>query len=263
MTPDLHEPTADNDDLKSRLEREAKFHDAKYSGADLYPKHYALKPTEYVYNEMSRMLGDLTGKQVLEYGCGEGWITRDLASRGAEVFAFDVSDQSIATTRGVLDKAGLLARCHLQVMPAEALSYADESFDVAVGFAIIHHLDLNKALAELHRVLRPGGVAYFAEPLGTNPAIEIYRRLTPQFRTSDERPLVLSELPHLLRGFRSFSHEEHYLTALGAVALAYIPGGARVFPALSAQLHRVDKTLLKQFPQLGRLAWYTVLRIQK
>jgi len=153
-----------DNDLSSRLAREATFHDAKYSGADLYPRHYAVQPTQYVYQEMSRMLGDLTDKRVLEYGCGEGWITRDLASRAAEVFAFDISDQSIDTTRGVLAKAGLSSKCHLEVMPAEKLSYADESMDVAVGFALIHHLDLTKALAELHRVLRPGGIAYCAEP---------------------------------------------------------------------------------------------------
>ena len=80
-------------------------------------------------------------------------------------------------------------------MPAERLSYSDSVFDLAVGFAIIHHLDLKPALAELHRVLKPGGVAFFAEPLGTNPAIQLYRRLTPQFRTEDERPSCSRSFP--------------------------------------------------------------------
>jgi len=132
-----------------------------------------------------------------------------------------------------------------------------------VGFAIIHHLDLVKALAELHRVLKPGGVAYFAEPLATNPLIRVYRRLTPQFRTPDERPLKLSELPSLLARFSSFEHSEFYLTALGAIAIAYVPGGKRLFPLLSAKLHRIDRLLLRAIPPLGSWAWYTVLRIVK
>lgn len=262
MKTETRGPQSEDNGLASRLAREAKFHDAKYSGADLYPRHYTVRPTEHVYAEMSKMLGDLTDKRVLEYGCGEGWITSDLARKGAEVFAFDVSEQSIATTQEVLTKAGLLEKCHLQVMAAETLDYPDESIDVAVGFAIIHHLDLPKAFAELKRVLRPGGVAYFAEPLGSNPLIHLYRRVTPQFRTSDERPLFLNELPELLSGFQTYQHSEYYLTALGALALAYLPGGSNVFPAVSGTMHRIDKVILRRFPRLGRFAWYTVLTIQ-
>lgn len=249
--------------LEERLQSEAAFHDEKYGGEDLYPKHYAVRPTEYVYQQMKTMLGDLTGKHVLEYGCGEGWITSDLAKLGARVSAFDVSPQAIENTRKVLEKQHLADRAELAVMPAEKLAYPDDSFDVAVGFAIIHHLDLPKALRELHRVLRPGGVAWFAEPLGTNPAIQLYRRFTPQFRTVDERPLVLKELPGLLKDYRSVEHHEFYLTALAALGVSYLPGGAKIFPALSKPFHALDRGLLKLIPGLGRWAWYTVLKITK
>ena len=143
--------------LAARLQREAQFHDAKYGGAELYPRHYAARPTQYVYAQLRACLGDLHGKRVLEYGCGEGWITRDLARMGGQVCAFDISPQAAQNTRGVLAAEGLLDRCRVEVMPAESLVYEPQSFDVAVGFAIIHHLDLVKALAELHRVLKPGG----------------------------------------------------------------------------------------------------------
>jgi SAM-dependent methyltransferase len=169
--------------LEARLQREAQFHDTKYAGGDLYPRHYAAWPTQYVYTQMRDSLGDLHGKRVLEYGCGEGWITRDLARLGGEVCAFDISPQAAANTKRLLSDTNLLDRCSVGVMPAENLTYDAESFDLAVGFAIIHHLDLGKALTELHRVLKPGGSAYFAEPLATNPLIQLYRRLTPQFRT--------------------------------------------------------------------------------
>ena len=148
--------------LEARLQREAQFHDAKYGGADLYPRHYAARPTQYVYAQLRACLGDLHGKRVLEYGCGEGWITRDLARMGGQVCAFDISPQAAENTRGVLAAEGLLDRCRVEVMPAESLVYEPESFDVAVGFAIIHHLDLVKALAELHRVLNP--VAWAISP---------------------------------------------------------------------------------------------------
>jgi SAM-dependent methyltransferase len=253
-----------DDTLQARLQREAEFHDTKYStGEESYPSHYSVGPTQYVYTQMRDALGDLNGKHVLEVGCGEGWITRELAQRGAIVSAFDISPQAAENTRKVLAADNLLERCTVGVMPAERLSYADDSFDIALGFAIIHHLDLGKALAELHRVLKPGGVGYFAEPLATNPAIALYRRLTPQYRTPDERPLVLSELPGLLSAFRTYEHREFYLTALGAIALTYVPGGARLFPSLSNGLHRIDRALLRAVPALGSWAWYTLLKVTK
>jgi hypothetical protein len=112
-------------------------------------------------------------------------------------------------------------------------------------------------------VLKPGGVAWFVEPLATNPLIQIYRKLTPQFRTPDEQPLRLSQLPSLLARFSSFEHREFYLTALGAVALTYLPGGMRLFPTLSDRLHRVDRLILRAIPSLQTWAWYTILRVVK
>jgi 2-polyprenyl-3-methyl-5-hydroxy-6-metoxy-1,4-benzoquinol methylase len=248
--------------LAARQQREAEYHDTKYSGGGS-PKHYSVGPTEYVYAQMHDALGDLHGKRVLEYGCGEGWITHDLAGLGGTICAFDISAQAVQNTIASLSAAHLMEQCSVEVMAAENLSFPSDSFDVAVGFAIIHHLDVPKALAELHRVLKPGGVAYFAEPLATNPLIQTYRRFTPQFRTADERPMVLRELPQLLQSFSSFEHREYYLTALGAIALTYLPGGARVFPALSRALHRVDRALLNAMPALGSWAWYTIFKVTK
>lgn len=249
--------------LDERLESEAQFHDAKYSGADSYPRHYAVNPTAHVYQQMLDALGDIQDKTILEYGCGEGWITRDLAERGAEVCGFDVSATAVESTRRVLESAGLAKRCRVDVMAAERLNYPDQSFDMAVGFAIIHHLDLPPAIEELHRVLKPGGVAYFAEPLESNPLIRLYRRSTPQFRTEDERPLVLAEMPDLFSKFRKLEHREFFLTALLAVGLAYLPGGARIYPSVSSLLHGLDRVILRMCPRLGSLAWYSVIKITK
>src|SRR5262249_42705690 len=158
-------------------------------------------PTQYVFEKLRLLMGDLSGRHVLEYGCGEGWTTLDLARRAAHVSAFDISPQAIDHAQLSVAKAGLASRCTLRVLAAERLDFPDEWLDAAVGFAIFHHLDMEKALAELHRVLRPGGMAYFAEPLATNPFIQLYRNLTPQYRTPDERPLYLHELPRLLSRF--------------------------------------------------------------
>jgi ubiquinone/menaquinone biosynthesis C-methylase UbiE len=179
------------------------------------------------------------------------------------VSAFDISPQAIDHAQLSVARAGLASRCTLKILAAEQLDFPDESFDAAVGFAILHHLDMEKALAELHRVLRPGGIAYFAEPLATNPFIRFYRRLTPQYRTPDERPLYLHELPRLLSRFAGYEHREFFFCALAALGLAYVPGGVRMYTSVSRALHRVDELLLARLPGLGSWAWYTVLSIRK
>lgn len=259
----VSDSTDGKDALAERLAREAQFHDDKYGGGDRYPRHYALVPTQYVFEKMSQLMGDLSGRHVLEYGCGEGWTTLDLARRAGHVSAFDISPQAIDNAQKSIARAGLTARCTLKVLPAEQLDFPDESFDAAVGFAILHHLDMEKALAELHRVLRPGGIAYFAEPLATNPLIQVYRHLTPQFRTPDERPLYLHELPTLLSRFAGYEHREFFFFALAALGLAHIPGGTRIYPAMSRGLHRIDELVLARLPGLGKWAWYTILSIRK
>ena len=148
-------------------------------------------------------------------------------------------------------------------MPGERLDFPDGSFDYAIGFAILHHLELESALSELHRVLKPQGVAFFAEPLGSNPLINAYRRRTPQYRTEDETPIDLANLRQRLGRFRSFDHHDQLITATAAAGLAYIPGLGGLAAPVQRGLMRFDDALLKVIPQAGRFAWYSILVLTK
>jgi len=250
-------------DLVRRHSAESDFHDKKYGKGEGYPRHYSVNPTFPIYQRMLAMVGDPLGKSVLEYGCGEGWISKDLALAGAQLSAFDISAEAVSRTRKLLENMGVHERSAIEQMEAEKLRYPDNSFDTAIGFAILHHLDLGLAIPELHRVLKPGGMAFFAEPLSGNPFINLYRRFTPQYRTVDERPLDLRAMRPMLSRFGSVTHTDYYVTALAAVALAYLPFGDRVFPTANRVLMELDDGLLRAFPSLGRLAWYTILVLRK
>lgn len=252
-----------NSDLAKRLESEKAFHDAKYGTNTGYPAHYKANPTAQIYERMRDQLGDLRDKTLLEYGCGEGWITRDLAMRGARVHAFDISDEGVKNTTAVLQKANLADRCVIEQMAAEKLTYPSESFDMSVGFAILHHLDMPRALAELHRVLKPGGIAVFAEPLGTNPLINLYRNMTPQYRTVDETPLVLKDFRKMVTNFSHFSHQEYYFTALAALAMLYVPILNKAYKPMNRLLTRFDDWCLPKVGPLRNLAWYSIIVLKK
>lgn len=253
----------DMNDLQTRLDSEKAFHDAKYGGDDLYPKHYKANPTFQVYQRMKAVIGDTNGKRLLEYGCGEGWTTCDLAKGGGFIEAFDISDTGVNNTKAALTKAGLLDRCSIRQMAAEHLDYPDESFDLAVGFAILHHLDIPKSLDALYRVLKPGGRAIFAEPLGTNPVINFYRNRTPQFRTPDEAPLILKKFRAQASKFRGFEHHECYFTALAALAMLYVPVINKAFVPVNNVLCKFDDWFLPKAGPLRNLAWYSIIVLEK
>lgn len=102
---------------------------------------------------MLRLLGDVAGKRVLDVGCGSGPTTTDLLARGADVSGFDVSSAMVAIARRGLPDADL--RVHDL---ADPLPWADDTFDAAVASLVLHYLpDWSGPLAQLHRVLRPGG----------------------------------------------------------------------------------------------------------
>jgi SAM-dependent methyltransferase len=123
--------------------------------------HAALARGEKHYNSLYErpavisMLPDISGKSVLDVGCGTGPLSAWLASRGAEVVGFDTSAQMvrIAEERGIERSSFRVADL------AQPLSFlTDNSFDVAVASLVMHYLyDWVEPLRELRRVLRPSG----------------------------------------------------------------------------------------------------------
>jgi ubiquinone/menaquinone biosynthesis C-methylase UbiE len=108
---------------------------------------------------IDRLLDICPGDRVLEVGCGRGHLTRRLAERDVDVVGIDINPQAaeIAGTDRVL------------TMGAESLDFADESFDYVLSVHALEHIPaLERALAEMGRVLRHGGTAlhiYPAEPV--------------------------------------------------------------------------------------------------
>jgi SAM-dependent methyltransferase len=139
-------------------------------------------------------------------------------------------------------------------MDAEYLDLGDCSFDRIIGSGILHHLDLRRGYAEVARVLRPHGQAIFAEPLGHNPLINLYRKHTPQYRTVDEHPLRHRDLELAERFFGHVESRFYHLATLAA-----IPFRRRsFFRPLVGTLDAVDTGLFR-LPKVRYLAWYTIL----
>lgn len=239
----------------ARIHRERAFHDTRFADDQrarigrVYD--VAARATDAYAERAARASG--TGR-VLEYGCGVDSLSCDLAAGGADVVSIDISPVAVGLSQSEAAERGV--RVDYQVMDAERMTFADDSFDAVVGSGILHHLDLDVAVPEVARVLRVGGRAVFYEPLGHNPFINAFRRLTPALRTDDEHPLLMSDLAGLCRHFGSVTVSYHVLTALAAVPLTRF---GRIGRVVAHALERVDRVLFRLVPPLRRYAWIVVI----
>jgi ubiquinone/menaquinone biosynthesis C-methylase UbiE len=201
-------------------------------------------------------LGEVAGKRVLDFGCGHGMAAVVLARKGAKVTGFDLSSGYI----GEAHRRALANQVDVDFVQAngERLPFADQSFDRIWGNAILHHLDLRIAGAELQRVLRPNGLAVFCEPWGENPFLRWARQRLPypgKHRTIDERPLCHDQLHLLAKAFPNL--EWHGFQFLGMAARLLGPG------QVSAGLCRCDQRLFARFPALQGYARYILLILRR
>lgn len=104
--------------------------------------------------------GDLAGRRVLDVGCGTGRLAEAFVERGAQVWGVDPSPEMLAQARARLGR-----RAGLELGRAEALPYRDGRFERAVLSLVVQHVERERALPELARVLVPDGrvvIATFA-----------------------------------------------------------------------------------------------------
>ena len=116
--------------------------------------------------ELIATLMSLEGRQLLELGCGAGWMTRLLAERfrPARILATEVDRIQLEKNLAQPPIPGV----EFRYGGAEAIAAPDASFDAVFMFKSLHHVPrdlMAPSLGEIHRVLVPGGLAYFCEPV--------------------------------------------------------------------------------------------------
>lgn len=200
------------------------------------------------------------GKKAMDYCCGNGEFAVYMAGCGADSVGIDISPEGIENARLNAEREGVRKNCRFEVMDGEALKFKDDTFDVIVEWGALHHLNFDKAMSELQRVLKPGGEIICVEALRHNPFIHLYRKMTMHLRTNWEVEHILS-VGHLDRAAGYFGKVEagfYHLTVLAAVPFRKL----RIFKPLRGMLEKVDRRLLKgRF--IGKYAWIMVFTLSK
>lgn len=109
-----------------------------------------------------RHLAPLAGKRVVDIGCGKGAAAKALCAEGARVTGVDPAEAALVEARKTAPGATF------ECSGAEALPFADETFDAAIFLNALHHVPvthMRQALAEARRVTKRGGFVLVVEPL--------------------------------------------------------------------------------------------------
>jgi len=241
--------------METVKQKEKAYHNKAFSEGTrkLLDKYYqTTKRSSAFYREF--LLAKSKGGGVLEYGCGPGSQAFLLAQHAAKVTGIDISEVAIEQAAQQA-KNERLENTSFLVMDAESLDFKNNSFDLICGSAILHHLNLDRAFAEIARTLKAEGVAIFWEALGHNPIINLYRKLTPHLRTEDEHPLLIRDIKKAERYFGKVEIRFFHLLALAAAPFHRL---AR-FRLVLNFFNGLDRLLFKLFPFLKKYAWVTVI----
>ena len=127
-------------------------------------------------SEIYNRLLELDGKHILELGCGNAEITRDIATAGSgrTITALEVDELAHEKNLQISD----LPNVTFALSGAQAIPLDDESVDVVLMFKSLHHIPtglMAQSMREIYRVLKPGGLAYISEPVFAGDFNEILR----------------------------------------------------------------------------------------
>lgn len=253
------------DTIAARQEIERRFHDEKAT-SDHHTEHgnfYTAGGVDQVWRAYRSAIGNLQGRTVLDFGCGEGWSTLAYAKNGARVYSFDISSESVRNLVHDATKAGVARNIYPAVMAAEALGYPAETFDLVLGISILHHVDLDCVGSEIARVLKPGGRALFIEPLSHNPFLQVFRWLTPDRRTPTEQPMSVQQIRKFGRFFQHASFQGRALLSIFPQGVLWATGSTRAFSKILHIAESIDRLLLTFFPFLKRYCWSAIIEVRK
>lgn len=243
------------------------------------PERFIIDPTQLsrIKLDCIEAMSNIERKQILEFGSGQGEFSVALAKLGGIVTGIDIGEELIELANRVASVNNV--KCDFIVGSIDKLQHEDNTFDIVVGHAILHHLPRRRvveSLKEAHRVLKPQGMALFTEPIENSKFFDFVQNLfpvgkpnTPQYRPSilqrakfkahleeaDDRSLSNIELTDAKGCFREIEFR-HYglLIRLG-----------RLFPnpRLKKLLNTIDYFLTHEYSPVRKLSQQVLVIYRK
>ena len=201
-------------------------------------------------SELPDELLDVRGRDVLDVGCGEGWLVRRLASAGARAVGLDPLASALERARRD-NSSGPPAR--YVEGTAQALAFPSGSFDVVVFFNSLHHVpaeSMDAALVEAARVLRRNGALYVQEPLAQGAFFELTRHVEDETRVRAAAQEALRRAAE--RQFVELTRRDAVITVRLADLDALRARMISVEPSRAAAIDEQELVLRAALERLGR-----------
>lgn len=214
-----------------------------------------------------RHLGDLSGKVVVDAGCGDGTLSAYFALLGATVIGVDKNLNAIEKATERIKMFGLANRCQFLCESVESMTLRHATADVVFSRSTMQYVDRAKAVNEYGRILKTNGALALLENLPHNPFIQCYR-LWRQARSRSEEQreylksirgyLTHQEIEGLKNYFGHVIHQEfHVLSVFSIYPLMFRE--SRIARCAFNSMSALDGALLRAIPFSRHWAWFTAV----
>ncbi len=204
-------------------------------------------PLEYAFH----LLGNLRGKTIVDLGCGDGLNTTILALLGARVISVDISDKSLELTCNRVRANGVIQNVTLVHSDAAGIPLGDHFADGVLCAAILHHVDCLATARQIRRILKPGGVAVFSEPLAGPSFVGAIKTFLPKTDgvSDDEAPLTLAQVEGVSRAVGREGRRREFGFTMRLINRTGVGS-----PSLARKFHRFDAWVFEKLPVTRVLA---------
>jgi 2-polyprenyl-3-methyl-5-hydroxy-6-metoxy-1,4-benzoquinol methylase len=207
----------------------------------------------------------MEGKKILEAGTGSGHLAAWFASNGAEATGFDVSPGILEVAKRRAKVNGVEDRTRFIEGSAEYLDEPDDTYDVIFGNQVAHHFDLALAGQNFERMLKPGGIAVFAEPILFGPewvrnfrhGTFVTRWIPSAHHTPDERSFNREDLDDFTGAFAHSEWEAFQLFGRLQNLIWW-----ELSPAAWSRLERIDHFVLEKVPGTEAISRFLVVTMR-
>jgi 2-polyprenyl-3-methyl-5-hydroxy-6-metoxy-1,4-benzoquinol methylase len=214
-------------------------------------------PKEYLFKALWRRGAFSGGKRVLDFGCGEGNVTTELAKLGCHVTGIDVSVELVTLARRRAKLDGVSDSVKLIVGDISSAALPKASFDFVICNEVLHHVSIPEVFPPLMAVLKPGGVAAIAEPIAFSPALQAIRDRVPVEKDAspDERQLDEEDIAYIRRWLAE--SRTAYFNLFARVDRLFpnahkIDKGHLATKSALIAIHSVDRVLVALLPPLRK-----------
>jgi len=262
--------------INDRIENEEAFHNnwaysSNSDNIDVIRINEACTSPEI--RHIVNLLGDITGKSILDVGCGLGEVSVYFAIKGAIVTATDLSKGMCEATQKLAYKYGVKVKTCISASENFTLN-SENKFDIIYTGNTLHHVDINKTLPSVLKYLKDDGVFVSWDPIAYNPIINLYRLMATKVRTKSERPLSVSAIKLISSHFQVVKTKYFWLSTLIIFMLMFLWQGRnpnkerfwkkvvdeeKQWEKLFRPLEKIDNFIISYFPYLHLFCWNVVI----